>query len=224
MGGSRKRLPELPLLQLAVAGQDEDAPLVARRAGCARTMPLALEMPMPSEPVVASRCPASRRPDGRAGRRAGAAGGALERQPPEPDQHRVEAGCVVALGGEEHDRVRGRPSAPRRCSQATMSRLLKLVPMCPEPARAIMYSALSRHSVANSAVRARRRSAARALERTRSNSCGRHVAKLESCSSPPYARWASRDGGRVASPVDDQVLGVPPVVRVVDVEALVRLR
>ena len=48
-----QRLPELAFLQLAVAGQHEDRLRRRRRGGWRATMPLALEMPMPSEPVLA---------------------------------------------------------------------------------------------------------------------------------------------------------------------------
>ena len=49
--GGDQRFPDLALLQLAVAGDDEDAVALARRAGRRARMPFALEMPMPSEPV-----------------------------------------------------------------------------------------------------------------------------------------------------------------------------
>ena len=66
----------------------------------ARTMPLALEMPMPSEPLLITMpgTPTSGWP----GKPAQAAKPVqlVERKPAERDQHRVEAGRVVALGGE----------------------------------------------------------------------------------------------------------------------------
>ena len=93
-----------------------------------------------------------RRRDDPAARPGGAAAWMCSKgRTPEPDQHRVEARRVVALGGEEEVRRGCRVSF--RYSQVTMSSELKLVPMCPEPARAIMYRVLIRQSVANSRVR-----------------------------------------------------------------------
>ena len=54
-----------------------------------------------------------------------------------------------------------------RYSQLTMSRLLKLVPMWPDPAFWIMYRVFRRASVANAAVRS---TAGPVISRTRSNS------------------------------------------------------
>ena len=50
--GRLQRLPDLPLLQLAVAGQHEDASAVRPASRSASTNPCAFEMPMPSEPVL----------------------------------------------------------------------------------------------------------------------------------------------------------------------------
>ena len=65
----------------------------------------------------------------------------LERDDAQREQHGVEAGGVVALGGEVEiaSAVRALPARSSfRYSHETMSRLLKLLPMCPERARAIM--------------------------------------------------------------------------------------
>ena len=131
VGGRLERLPELALLQLAVAGEDVDAPgRPARRS--ARTKPRALEMPMPSDPVFVTICGVAARRDGRGARRAGAAGGCSSKSSrPSADEHGVQARRVVPLGGEvavavahrlevqprdDVQRAEGRPKMTRACA------------------------------------------------------------------------------------------------------------
>ena len=94
-----KRLPELPLLELAVAGEDVHASGPAGEAVGEREAPR-LRAPMPSEPVLVttsgvaatSGCPEAVQTPQLVDQ--------VEVEPPERGQHRVEAGSVVALGRE----------------------------------------------------------------------------------------------------------------------------
>ena len=100
--GGLQRLPELALLQLAVAGEDVDAAAAAGQPVGEDEAACALEMPIPSEPVFVTHlrrgCDVRM---ARAGRPAAAGGGSgRSRSRPSADQHGVEPGRVVALGGE----------------------------------------------------------------------------------------------------------------------------
>ena len=107
----------------------------ARAAGWRATMPLAFEMPMPSEPVLVTMpgVPTSGWPGRPSSRRSWWS--LSNGQRPEADQHRVEAGRVVALRREDRGR---RPRHRREVAHAAASsrcRVEKLVPMWPDPAR-----------------------------------------------------------------------------------------
>ena len=151
--GRLERLPELALLELAVAGEHVDPTRAARAARSASTNPRAFEMPMPSEPVLVTTSGVARRPGGRAGRRGGAAGGSARsraaRARSAPRRGRARRGPSRRSSGR-------RRRSTSRWSQETMSMQLKVVPRWPEPARSIMYSAFRRQASAKAAARSYR--------------------------------------------------------------------
>ena len=154
-----ERLPELPFLQLAVAGQHEDA---ARRAGQA----VGQRHPLGLRDAHAERAGVGldvRRLDVRMSRQPVQTAKLVElvgRQQAEPDQHRVERRRVVPLRREEDvARLVGPLSRSRsslRNSQLMISSELKLVPMWPDQAPAIIYERVDARQ---------RREGARALRR-----------------------------------------------------------
>ena len=133
--GRLERLPELPLLQLAVAGEHVDAARAAEQRGRrARSR-------APSRrPCRASRCSSRprasrRRRGGRGGRRGGAAGGSARSR---AGRARSARRTGRARRGPSR-RSSGRPRrSTSRWSHETMSSELKVVPGWPEPARSIM--------------------------------------------------------------------------------------
>ena len=110
-----------------------------RRAGSARTMPLAFEMPMPSEPVLVT-MPGCRRRDGRAGRRSRRSSCSLSNGST-PERRSAPNRAPGASWPLEEKIARSsgpcelvsQIAASSRCRGSRSS-----MPMWPDPARAIM--------------------------------------------------------------------------------------
>ena len=123
-----QRLPELTLLELAVAGEHPDAAALAPEAGGASES-LRLRDPHPERPGV--RVHLGRGRDVRMARQAAEPAQPvelLERKPLGPDQHRIERGRVVALRGvvdvvaAQHLEVQPRHDVDRAEARADVAR------------------------------------------------------------------------------------------------------